>query len=154
MVEVTRTMTVATAPEQVVEYLRDFARTEEWDPGTVSCTREDAGPVRVGSTWRNVSKFLGKETELRYELVEERPDLLKFVGRNKTATSTDDIGVSAGPVPGTSRISYRAVVEFTGAAKLATPVAKVAMERLGDETRDSLIRILGAVDAPTQADGV
>src|SRR5687768_8175715 len=43
-VDVERTFTVASSPEGVVEYLRDFARTEQWDPGTVSCTRLDDGP--------------------------------------------------------------------------------------------------------------
>ncbi|MFC5286386.1 SRPBCC family protein [Actinokineospora guangxiensis] len=140
-----RKFTVAKSPSEVVDYLRDFARAEEWDPGTVSCTRKDDGPVRVGSTWRNVSKFLGQETELTYELTKAGPDHLQFVGRNKTATSTDDIAIEPGSAPGTTEITYRAHIEFNGVAKLATPVAKVAMERLGDETEESLRRILGPV---------
>ncbi|GAA3001649.1 SRPBCC family protein [Actinokineospora diospyrosa] len=143
MVDVTRTFTVQTAPDAVLDYLRDFARAEEWDPGTIRCDRLDDGPVRVGSTWRNVSKFLGSETELTYELTAAEADRLRFVGKNDTATSTDDIRVLPGEHQGTSSVTYHAHVEFHGAAKLAAPLAKIALEKLGTETEDNLVRILG-----------
>lgn len=144
-VDVERTFTVASSPEGVVEYLRDFARAEQWDPGTVTCTRIDEGPVEVGSRWRNVSTFLGRKTELVYELTREDADGLQFVGRNDTATSTDDISITAGPAPGTTRIGYHAHVEFNGLAKLGAPVAKLALEKLGNDTEKNLIRVLGDV---------
>ena len=144
-VEVERTFTVASSPEGVVEYLRDFSRAEQWDPGTVTCTRLDEGPVEVGSRWRNVSTFLGRKTELVYELTREDAHSLQFVGRNDTATSTDDISITAGPAPGTTRIGYHAHVEFNGLAKLGAPVAKLALEKLGTDTERNLIRVLGAV---------
>ncbi|MFS8099526.1 SRPBCC family protein [Lentzea alba] len=144
-VDVERTFTVASSPEGVVEYLRDFARAEQWDPGTVSCTRLDEGPVEVGSRWRNVSTFLGRKTELVYELTRDDPQELQFVGRNDTATSTDDITITPGAAPGTTRIAYHAHLEFNGLAKLGAPVAKLAMEKLGNDTEKSLIRVLGSV---------
>ncbi|MFD5831460.1 SRPBCC family protein [Lentzea sp. NPDC060358] len=144
-VDVERTFTVAASPEGVAEYLRDFSRTEQWDPGTVSCDRLDEGPVEVGSRWRNVSTFLGRKTELVYELTRDDPGGLRFVGRNGTATATDDITITAGSAPGTTRIAYHAHLEFTGLAKLGAPVAKLALEKLGDDTEKSLIRVLGSV---------
>ncbi len=144
-VDVERTFTVASTPEGVVEYLRDFSRTEQWDPGTVSCRRLDDGPVEVGSRWHNVSTFLGRKTELVYELTRDDPTGLQFVGRNDTATATDDITITAGATPGTARIAYHAHLEFTGMAKLGAPVAKLALEKLGNDTEKSLIRVLGPV---------
>jgi carbon monoxide dehydrogenase subunit G len=144
-VDVERAFTVASSPEGVVEYLRDFSRSEQWDPGTVTCTRLDEGPVEVGSRWRNVSTFLGRRTELVYELTREDAHSLQFVGRNDTATSTDDISITAGPAPGTTRIGYHAHVEFNGLAKLGAPVAKLALEKLGNDTEKNLIRVLGSV---------
>ena len=55
MVQVERSLTVRTPVERVVAYLADFAHTEEWDPGTVSCTRTGEGPIVVGARWHNVS---------------------------------------------------------------------------------------------------
>lgn len=141
-IDVTRTFTVARPPDEVADYLRDFAHAEQWDPGTVSCTRIGGGPVEVGARWRNESKFLGRQTELVYELTRDEPGGLRFVGRNKTATTTDDISLTAGEKPGTTRIGYHAHVEFNGLAKLASPVARLALERLGDQTSKSLVRVL------------
>lgn len=141
-VDVNRTFTVNATPDAVVDYLRDFSRAEQWDPGTVSCTRIDTGPIEVGARWRNVSKFLGRRTELEYELTRNEPERLQFVGHNDAATSTDDITLSAGSAPGTTEIAYHAHVEFHGLAKLGAPVAKVALEKAGTETEKNLTRIL------------
>lgn len=144
-VDVERVFTVAASAEGVAEYLRDFSRTEQWDPGTVSCRRLDDGPVGVGSRWHSVATFLGRRTELVYELTRDDPDGLRFVGRNDTATATDDIAITPGPAPGTTRIAYRSHIEFTGLAKLGAPVAKLALEKLGADTEKNLVRVLGSV---------
>ncbi|WP_043474997.1 SRPBCC family protein, partial [Kitasatospora sp. MBT66] len=62
MVRVLRTVTLDRAADEVLRYLADFGNTEQWDPGTVRCDRLDGGPVAEGSTWRNVSRFRGRET--------------------------------------------------------------------------------------------
>jgi hypothetical protein len=64
MVQVERTVTVGTPVELVAEYLSDFAHTETWDPGTVSCTRTD-----------------------EYRLTRRDSGRVTFVGEKKTATS-------------------------------------------------------------------
>jgi hypothetical protein len=142
MVEVRRTFTVNQPTHLVLGYLQDFAHAEEWDPGTVSCTRLDAGPVRVGSRWRNVSEFLGRHTELNYELTRLAEDGVTFRGENDTATTMDDIAVVEGDTAGTSTITYHATISFHGAAKLASPVAKVAFEKLGNDTVTRLTQVL------------
>ncbi|WP_181770653.1 SRPBCC family protein [Amycolatopsis pittospori] len=145
MVEVTRRFTVATSPDAVVDYLRDFSRAVDWDPGTMSCERIDAGPLAVGAKWHNVSKISGIRTELTYELTRLEPGRIVFVGTNDTATSTDDITITAGERPSTTELTYHATIEFSGAAKLASPIAKVVFEKVGNDTEKSLTRILGDV---------
>ena len=92
--EITRTVETRTPVEKVFSYLSDFTTTEEWDPGTESCTRTDSGPVEVGSTWHNVSKIAGVSTELDYTLESLTDDTIVLVGRNDSATSTDTITVA------------------------------------------------------------
>jgi polyketide cyclase/dehydrase/lipid transport protein len=53
MVRVERTVTVRTPVELVAAYLADFTHTEDWDPGTVTCTRIGTGPLEVGARWHN-----------------------------------------------------------------------------------------------------
>lgn len=143
MVQVRRTITVRKPVDVVVDYLRDFARAEEWDPGTLSCTRLDEGPIRVGARWRNVSRFRGKETELTYELARLQPAHLVFVGKNKTATSTDDLTLES--TPDGTVITYRATIVFHGLAKLADPFLKREFEKLGDAVVSSMTAAVNAI---------
>lgn len=131
MVATERIITLAHPLPDVVAYLADFAHTEAWDPGTVRCDRVGEGPTAVGTEWHNVSEFRGRRTELRYRLVRLEHDHLTFVGRNKTATSTDDMRFA--PDGTGTRLTYRANVEFHGLARLAGPLFKREFERLGDE---------------------
>ena len=137
-----RIFDVAASVDVAVDYLKDFGNAVEWDPGTQTCTRQDSGPVVVGSTWHNVSKIVGKETELTYTLEAMSDDHLTFVGKNKTATSTDEI--SFAEVGGKTRITYRFDIEFHGLAKVAGPLLSPKFESLGDETETKLTEILNA----------
>lgn len=140
MTTVSRTFSVTTPPAVVIDYLKDFGNAEEWDPGTESCTPIDEGPVAVGSRWHNRSKIAGVSTELVYELVELTDERVVFRGENDTATSTDTITVV--PHPDGSEVTYEAVIEMEGAAKLAAPVVKVVFEKIGSDTEDDLTRVL------------
>ncbi|MFE6226010.1 MULTISPECIES: SRPBCC family protein [unclassified Streptomyces] len=130
MVSVERVMVVRRPLPEVVAYLEDFARTEEWDPGTVRCVRLDDGPVRQGARWRNTSRFRGRTTELRYELVVREPARLVFVGENRTVTARDDLRFAE---EGTStRLTYAASLRFKGLARLAAPFLRGEFEGLAD----------------------
>ena len=144
MVSVTRTFTVSTPIEKVVEYLSDFSNAEQWDPGTKSCKRVDTGTVREGSSWSNVSEFRGKETSLDYRLLKLQPRRLVFEGRNKQATSTDDINFS--PAGDGTSITYEANIAFHGLLKLVG-WARVQGEfnKLGDQTAEQMTRVLNAL---------
>ena len=143
MTTVTRTFPVDPAPQVVIDYLKDFSHAEEWDPGTESCTRNDDGPVQVGSTWHNVSKIAGVSTELTYELTRLTEDTIELVGKNETATSTDTITVV--PHGGGSEVTYEAVIEMSGAAKMAAPLVKIVFEKIGNDTEEDMQRVLNGL---------
>ncbi len=140
MPSVQRTFDVTATPTVVLEYLKDFAHAEEWDPGTVSSTRTDAGAIAVGSTWHNVSKVAGVTTELTYTLREMGADHLVFVGVNDSATSTDTITV--GPSGAGSTVTYLADIQMRGLGRLAAPAVKLIFERVAHETEAQLIVVL------------
>jgi carbon monoxide dehydrogenase subunit G len=156
MVHVSRTFQVDKPVETVVDYLADFGHAVQWDPGTVRCERADDGPVRVGSTWTNVSRVLGRETTLTYRLERWEAGRITLVGRNRTATSTDDITVH--PDGTGSTVTYRATIDFHGAAVLAAPIMKLEFERLGTKTQrrmqEAITRLQpGAGTGPRRGDG-
>ena len=145
MSTVSRTFQVTVPPSTVVPYLADFSHAVHWDPGTQACERTDDGPVAVGSTWHNTSKIVGVSTELTYTLEQLSDRRIVLVGRNDTATSTETIEVRAHETG--SIVTYTNEVHFNGAAKLATPLAKVVFEKLGNETEKQLVDTLNALAA-------
>lgn len=143
MTHVSRTFTADVPIETVVRYLSDFANAESWDPGTVTCTQNGTGTLGVGTTWRNVSKILGRRTELTYELTYADPQRLTFVGKNKTATSKDDLTFEA--IGDTTSITYDATVTFNGLAKLVDPIMKREFEKLADQIVELMPKTLEAL---------
>ena len=137
-----RTFDVHPEPDLVIDYLKDFSNAVDWDPGTESCVRTDTGPLGVGSTWHNTSKIAGITTELDYTLETLTRDTIVLVGHNDTATSTDTITVVPHPDGPGSRITYEAVIELSGAARIADPIMKIVFEKIGSDTEDDMTTVL------------
>ncbi len=143
MTKVSRSFDVRVPPAVVIPYLADFGHAPEWDPGTVTCTRQDEGPVRVGSSWHNESKLAGISTELIYTLEELTDARVVLVGRNDTATSTETIDVV--PSGTGSTVTYANELEFNGAARLAALPAKLLFEKVGNDVEKQLSEALNAL---------
>lgn len=132
-----RTVTVDRPQAEVFAYLADFTTTMEWDPGTLRTTRE-SGDGGVGTTYRNVSKFLGRETELTYVVTGlQSPELVQLRGENDSVIARDTMTLAPAPY-GSTTINYRAEFEFKGWARLAAPLAAPALKRLGDRAARQL----------------
>ena len=129
-------------------YLLDFEHAEEWDSGTVRCERL-AGQGGVGTTYRNVSKFLGRETTLDYE-VEKLVPGKQFVitGSNKTVVSKDTVTVTP-TSDGGADVEYRADMTFKGVAGIISPLLTPFLTKLADNTEAQLLRTLDAKAAGT-----
>ena len=136
---VERTFTVTREISGVFDFLADFTTTEQWDPGTVSTVRTH-GDGGVGTTYDNVSEFMGRKVEVAYETVEHRaPNELRLQGRNKASNSQDWFRLSDLGSAGTS-IHYRADFHFTNPVvrAVAPLVIRRKLERLADETVEQL----------------
>ncbi|MBR7835011.1 SRPBCC family protein [Actinospica durhamensis] len=142
MVTVSRTFTVAAPRERVHDYLKDFANTVHWDPGTVQCVRRDHGPLRTGAEWTNTSTFMGRTAVLDYTLAVLEPERLVFRGTNDKAASTDDITLDA-PTDTTTQVTYRAQITFHGALRLVSPLLRRPFERLADQVVERMTTTLG-----------
>jgi carbon monoxide dehydrogenase subunit G len=145
MPTVARSFTVTAPPPRVIDYLKDFGNTEEWDPGTQTCTRRGDGKIGEGASWHNVSKIFGVTAELTYTLEKLTESTLVFVGENKSSTSTDTITVD--PDDSGSRLTYRAELEMKGAAKILNPVMKLVFEKLASDTEKQLSTVLNQLGA-------
>ena len=139
--QIVRSLTVPRPPHEVFDYLRDFTNTMEWDPGTVRTTLED-GTGGVGTRYHNVSKFLGRETELTYVVEEETPPAtLRLRGENKTVVAHDTMTLTPTGTGGTE-LTYRAEFDFKGLARWVAPLAAPAFRKLGNDAEEGLRKAL------------
>jgi uncharacterized protein YndB with AHSA1/START domain len=136
MTSVERTVTVDQPIEKVWAYLSDFRSTEEWDPPTVSTVRT-GGDGGLGTTYHNVSKFLGSETEVDYVVTEyDEHRRLQLKGDAGSVQLLDTITFEA-TATGTA-VTYHAEFEPQGAAKLAEPLLPLGLKVLADKVAASL----------------
>src|SRR5690242_5053077 len=131
-----RSVETTASPTAAFAYLSDFTNTNDWDPGTVR-TRRVSGDGGVGTTYHNTSKFMGRETELTYEVVEHQPDSrFALRGENSSVVAHDTMEIA--PLGEGSRVTYTADFEFKGIGKLVAPLLKPALKKLGDEAETGL----------------
>lgn len=59
--------------DEVFTRVADFAKAEAWDPGVVRGRRLTGGPLREGTEFEIVARFLGRDVPLRYRVAELSP---------------------------------------------------------------------------------
>jgi len=124
-------------------YLSDFSTTREWDPGVREAERLDDGPVGMGSEFRLVAAFLGRRTELIYEIVRYDPEeLVTLRGENTSVVSLDTMTFSATPTGGT-RVTYDAALTLKGPLRALDPLLGLAFKRVGDRAAAGLRAAIG-----------
>ena len=143
MLSAHRTFTTITPPDVVHAFLSDFTTAEEWDPGTVECTRIE-GDGGVGTRYRNVSSFLGRKTTVEYVAEELKPPTFVHVhGHNEQFTGHDRISMQA--VGTGTQVTYDAQFVFHGASRAAVPLVALYLPHLAKKTvaqlRDRLDRL-------------
>lgn len=148
MASIERTIAVEQPVAKVWAYLSDFTTTEEWDPPTVRTERR-WGEGGVGTTYRNVSRFLGHETETEYVVTQhEVGSLLELEGDSGSVKVRDTITFEAEPGEsgnGRTIVTYRSEFSPVGAAKLAEPLLPPALKILGDKVSARLKECLDAL---------
>lgn len=116
--------------EDAFDYLADFSRTAEWDPGVLDGRRLTPGEVRLGSRFQVSVSFLGRRIPFEYRITEfERPSRLVLAGGDSTLRSVDEITFVS--TPGGTRVTYEARLELGGIRRLADPILDLLFQRIG-----------------------
>src|SRR5688500_6043473 len=136
MPSVSRSFTTMASLEAAYAYLADFRNTEERDPGTQTCERV-GGDGGVGTTYRHVSRVLGREVEVISPTAElAPPNRVHLRGTNEQFEGHDIFEIAASGRG--SRVSYTAEMSFSGLARLAAPAVAVYLPFLASKTVDQL----------------
>lgn len=124
--------------ERVFDYLSRFSSAEQWDPGIVRGEMLTPEPVSAGSKFRLVSKLLGREVVLTYELTRlDRPSQFVVFADGGSFVSEDTITVEPA-ADGGCTVTYDATLRFSGMGKLLTPMWAIVFRRIGSKAAAGL----------------
>jgi uncharacterized protein YndB with AHSA1/START domain len=116
--------------EVAFDYMADFSRTAEWDPGVAEARRLTPDPIGAGSRFEVIVAFAGRRIPFEYVISEfDRPHRIVLEAADSSLHSTDEITFTQSP-SGT-RMTYEARLELSGAAMLADPLLDVLLQRIG-----------------------
>ena len=116
--------------EEAFDYLADFSRTAEWDPGVEEAQCLTKGKARLGSRFNVIVSFFGHRIPLEYEITEfDRPSRLVLSGGDSSVSSTDEITFVERP--GGTRVTYEARIDLVGVRRIADPLLDILMQRVG-----------------------
>ncbi|MEZ4215496.1 MAG: SRPBCC family protein [Myxococcota bacterium] len=133
--------------ETAFDFLADFSRTVEWDPGVVDARRLTDGPIGAGSRFGVTVSFLGQTLPFEYAIeAYERPSRLVLVGESDAVSSRDEITFVARP--GGTRVTYEAAIELAGLRRLADPLVGALFQITGRLAVRGLRERFARGDAP------
>jgi len=123
-------------------FVADFANAPAWDPGTVSATRIDDGPVAAGARYALQVRMGRRVAPMEYRIVaHERPHLVVLVGDGSNVTARDEIQFTLLPDGGT-RVDYTADIRLGGWMRLIEPFAGATFRKIGEDAREGMRRAL------------
>ncbi len=127
-------------------YLSRFDRAAEWDPGVEAGEMLTGEPVRTGSRFALVARFLGRRIPLDYEIVEyDRDRRIVLRAENRSVRSVDTITFEDDDHG--SVVIYEARLDAKGIGRLADPLVRIVFNRIGDRAAAGLRQHLTAVQA-------
>ena len=130
--------------EEVFDYLADFSNVRDWDPSAIESWTLNGGGVAEGSRYAVISRFLGREVPITYEVTEiERPARVALRGENDNVVSLDTMSFRKLPDGGTE-VTYDADLQLQGARRLLDPVVGLSFRRLCERARARMEEVLRA----------
>jgi carbon monoxide dehydrogenase subunit G len=132
---------VARPPAEVFAYISNFEHNPEWQGGMVDARFTTKGPLRVGSRYDQVAKFMGKRIDSSFEVVEYEPDRLV---KATTTSSSFPITFTRKVEPAGDGTRVTAIVEgdASGFFRLAEPLMRRKVQKSIDADYENLKRIL------------
>lgn len=129
MIEVEVSIDVDAAPADVAAFWFDWTNNPRWQVGMESCTWTSEPPLRVGSTYDQQARMLGRPIVSSFEVVEFEPDRLLRI-RTTAGTLPLDITRRIDPLPdGGSRLEAVIRGQPPGLLRLLDPLMRRMVRR-------------------------
>ncbi len=127
--------------DEVFGYLADLRNFAEWDPGVRRVAQIEGDGTGPDAVFDVTVAGVGRDLTLRYVTVEYAPPReLLVLAESTLFTSEDRITVEADDA-GTV-VTYDADLRLNGVLRLADPVLRLVLGRIGDRAAAGLRRVL------------
>ena len=129
MVRIEEHATINRPIDEVFAYASDIERQADWVSTLSESVKTTSGPTKVGTTYRQVVKFLGRRMEIENEVTAYQPPTV-FAFRGKSGPIQMEMRftlTSAGPE--TTEVTQVADGESGGLFKLADPILARTMKK-------------------------
>jgi uncharacterized membrane protein len=141
VIRVETTIQIDRPSEEVFAFISNFENNPKWQSGQLEAKFTSEGPLRVGSTYDQVAKFLGRRIVSTFEVLEYEPN------RKVKASSTSGsfpITFTRMVEPSGGGTEVRAIIEgdASGFFKLAEPLLARMVQRSVDSDYQNLKTIL------------
>lgn len=140
--KLTSSVEIDRPPEEVFAVISDFSRNPEWQKGMKSARWTSESPARVGSTYEQVARFLGREVITIFEVTAHEP------GRSVTIESRESnfpitVTRSVEPLrPDRSKVTAQIVGEPGRFFRLFGPLLRAMAQRSVRSDYERLRRLL------------
>jgi len=126
---------------ETFSYLATFSNAAQWDPGVLSGEQLDPGPVRVGTRFRMVVPFLGRQLQLTYVVTRYSQDgMIALEAVSGLLRLVDWIEVAAEGDGAT--VSYDADARLRGPLRLLDPMLQRGFGAVGERAAAGLANAL------------
>lgn len=142
MLKVEVSIQIQRPAEEIFAFISDFAHNPDWQSGMVSCRFTSEGPLRVGSTYVQEARFMGRTIESTFEVLEYDPGhMVKTASTGGSFPISFQRIVEAQP-DGSALVSAIITGDATGFYKLAEPLMAPMVKRQIEGDYANLKRIM------------
>jgi uncharacterized membrane protein len=120
MLKIESTTVINRPVEEVFAVLSNVENNPKWSSAFLEVNKTSEGPIGVGTTWRGVGKFLGKQIEVELEETEYEPN--RKSAQKSTVPFPANQQMTFENVDGGTRLNVKFEADPIGFFKLAEPL--------------------------------
>ena len=128
--------------EEVFAFVTDFEKTPQWRPAVLELKVTSEGPVGVGTTYREMSRFMGRRRETAAEVTEFEPNEKFAVKVTGTPIGAIQATFTFTTVEGGTRLDTAGQAAPDGLFKLLQPLIRAATVKQMNTDNANLKRLL------------
>jgi len=141
MIKIVTEVEINRSSDEVFAYISNFENNPKWQSGQISAEFTSDGPLRVGSTYDQAAKFLGRTIVSEFEVLEYEPG---HIVKASSTSGSFPITFTRIVEPSSEGAAVKAIVEgdSSGFFKLAEPLMARMVQRSVDADYQNLKRIM------------